>query len=165
MRARLLALALSWFMFGFAAASCGHAAYANTQLPTGIYPLIIDDDDGGVVDTFLMFYRRIRDSHVPVRLRGLCVSACTLVLILPKEQVCAEPTASLGFHLAAHFDGATRIYDPELTAVMVKRYYPAAVQKWLAERELKPSVIYMDYDTITSLGVFDPCPDSNQELK
>lgn len=117
-------------------------------------PFVIDDDDGGQVDTFIMWYARLKASGAPVVLRGICVSACTLVLTLPRDQVCVEPTASLGFHL---WSVGGKV-DPALTQATITRYYPPAVQTWLAGKKLADwPIAFMAAKEIVSLGILDPC--------
>ncbi len=125
----------------------GHAAE--------IKPVIIDNSPGGTIGTFATFYDALRGSGVPVVLKGICISACTLILELPKTQVCVEPTASLGFHLAVN--GETNTPDPEMTSALIWRYYPPAVQAWLATKQLSPAVIFMSAKEIVALNIFDPC--------
>lgn len=125
-----------------------HLSYAEVK------PLVIDNDDGGIVDSFIMWYERVRASGVPVRVRGLCVSACTIVTSLPRDQVCIEPTASFGFHLFA-FGGAP---DAGMTQAYIRRYYPAALQAWLKTKPaLTPNVMYMSAAEAVESGTILPC--------
>lgn len=130
-------------------------AIATSPVRAAPPPFVIDDDYGGIVDTFMMWYKRLADSGAPVVLRGICVSACTLVLRLPKSQVCVEPTASLGFHLWA----ASGKPDVSLTAAGVRRYYPIAVQEWLKKQEalLIWPITFMTAEEIVALGIFPAC--------
>lgn len=114
---------------------------------------VIDDDDGGVVDTFIMWYRRLLAGGQPVILRGMCVSACTFVLILPHDQVCVEPTASLGFHNAS----VNGRQEPGVTAVLAQRYYPAAVLAWLADKKMRDVPVFMHASEIIALGLYPAC--------
>lgn len=120
--------------------------------------LVIDDDEGGYIADHLKFYARIRDSGIPVRIRGLCVSACTLVLTLPYEQTCIEPTASLGFHAASAYGRINLDY----TRVLITRYYPQAVQDFIAawmdkNGALTDKVFYMSAAQAVELGVMRAC--------
>jgi hypothetical protein len=115
--------------------------------------VIIDDDGGGEVDTYLSWYQRLKASGVPVVLRGICESACGFVLMLPPKQVCVESTASLGFHLAT--SGHTPM--PDYSAALFRRYTPASVQHWLSDKTLTSMMIFMTADEIVSLGVFPAC--------
>lgn len=116
-------------------------------------PFVIGDDHGGDIDAFLMWYGRLRESGVPVVLRGICESACTFVLTLPREQVCVERGASLGFHHAT-VDGKN---EPEITAAVAARFYPPAVLKWLSDKKLRSVPIYLHAEAIVSLGIFPAC--------
>jgi hypothetical protein len=79
-------------------------------------PIVIGDDWGGSVDDHTKFLDYLKQSGVPVRVEGMCVSACTLVALgLPRAQVCALPSAFLGFHLAQ--TGGRP--NPELTEILI----------------------------------------------
>lgn len=126
-----------------------------------VRPLVIDNDDGGDVDTFIMWYERVRASGVPVRVRGLCASACTIVVSLPREQVCIEMTASLGFHLFA----VRGDFDPNATQAYIRRYYPIELQAWLkGQPALTPVVVYMSATEAIesdSMRLCDPLTDDD----
>lgn len=119
-----------------------------------VRPVVIGDDGGGNVATFVMWYKRLAESGVPVRVRGLCVSACTFVLMLPKSQVCVEPTASFGFHLATDGDDNA---DVPITAALIRRWYPESVRKWLVGKTLAERPIYMTAEEAVKLDVFPAC--------
>jgi hypothetical protein len=123
-----------------------------------VLPIVIDDEPGGLVQQSLDYYRTLKGAGVPVILRGMCVSACTFILMLPPEQVCIEPTSSLGFHLASNEDGKSL---PELTYALARRYYPQPVLDWLATKKLTQEVVYMDAATVVKLGIFPACGGSN----
>ena len=119
----------------------------------GTGAITIDDDFGGSVGTYKMWYERVKDSGVPVRVEGVCISACTLVFALPPEQVCVANTASFGFHLAS-INGEA---DPEFTQAMIRRFYPAPIRAWLASRRLEEKVIFLGGPAVVAMGVFKSC--------
>lgn len=121
-----------------------------------IKPIVLDNDPGGTISTFVAWFERVRDSGVPVVVRGICESACTLVLMLPREQVCVEPSASFGFHLAS--SGTKSL--PDYTAALIRRYYPPAVQQWLSTKKLTAEPIYMMADEVVALGIFPACAEA-----
>src|ERR1035437_7064537 len=119
--------------------------------------IVISDDSGGSVSDHVKFYNRIREAGIPVRIEGLCVSACTLVLELPRTQVCITSTASFGFHLAS--DGEP---NANLTDALIRRFYPPAVQAWIKDYtrlhgKLSERVIYMTIDEVMALNVLSEC--------
>lgn len=120
-----------------------------------VKPLIIDNDAGGNIAFFSMWYERVRDSGVPVRVRGMCDSACTIVLSLPHDQVCMERTASFGIHLASYNGDSA----PSLTGAMIRRWYPEPVRKWLIGQTLHEAPLYMTANTVVGLGIFPACED------
>lgn len=150
----------------FAIITSAHARSAMFLDPSEVgasHPgvITIGDTPGGMIDDFQFFFDTIRKSKVPVRVEGLCVSACTLVFSLPHEQVCVTDTASFGFHLASS-DGEHG--DPNLTAAMRRRFYPVALNTYIdgytkLHGELTLRVIYVSAATITKLGIFDFCKD------
>lgn len=116
--------------------------------------VVIDDDYGGNVGTYISWWNRVREAAIQVRYRGMCISACTIGLSLPREQMCVENTASFGFHLAT-IDGKG---DPEITAALIQRYYPQAVQEWLRTRRLTvEQVIFLSARQIVAMGVMPAC--------
>ena len=124
---------------------------------------MIDDSPGGEIDTFRSFYAALKNSRVPVILRGICVSACTLILMLPKSQVCVEPTALLGFHLASDGSGTPL---PEYTEALIRRLYPTAIRDWLKGQVLTiEHILWMPADEIVQLGVFSPCAPASAALQ
>ena len=128
-----------------------------------IQPVVIDDSPGGEIDTFRSFYAALKNSRVPVILRGICVSACTLILMLPKSQVCVEPTALLGFHLASDGSGTPL---PEYTEALIRRLYPKAIRDWLKGQVLTiEHILWMPADEIVQLGVFSPCAPGSAALQ
>lgn len=137
----------------FRIATAAILTYALLSSAAVARPVVINDDGGGNIRTFVMWYERIRDSGVPVVLRGICDSACTLVLTLPHDQVCVEPTASLGFHLASYSDEAA----PSLTGAMIRRWYPAKVREWLVGQTLHEAPLYMTAEEVVKLGIFAAC--------
>jgi hypothetical protein len=97
-------------------------------------PIIIGhsrrDHEGGVVEAFAAKYEKIKKSGRKVEIDGPCVSACTIVASLPKDQVCVTPRASLGVHLASDSD---EVVDVQYTDWAVKKYYPKALQDWIRQ--------------------------------
>jgi hypothetical protein len=136
-----------------AAALAACLTFASVSHAQVSKPIVIDDDDGGNVDNFLLWYGRLRASGTPVILRGICISACTFVLALPKSQVCVEPTASFGFHMAAINGKAV----PGMTGALIRRWYPEPVRRWLADKDLQEEPIYMSASEAVKLGVFPAC--------
>jgi hypothetical protein len=116
-------------------------------------PLIINGfDPGGEVGTYLLFWDRINLTGVPVVIDGACVSACTFVLgEVPPDRICVTPRASLGVHQARVND--SDVGDPGVTALLQTTFYPAWLQKWIAEWEaangkLTLQVVYIGYEDL-----------------
>lgn len=105
-------------------------AVAVALLPIGSQAEIVRRDMGGDLNQRVVQVEQMRAAGTPVRIEGLCVSACTLYLGLPNA--CVSPGAALGFHgprtrlpgiplPAADFE--------RLTQVMAN-YYPGAIREW-----------------------------------
>jgi|SRR6185437_14372438 len=95
--------------------------------------VVIGDDPGGEVHSFLQKYDRLRAAGTPVILDGECDSACTLVLTLPRGQVCAMPSAVLGFHGGSYIPGGP------IDLAMSRKWatlYPPSVRPYFEHREL-----------------------------
>lgn len=111
-------------------------------------------DPGGNVGEYLRWYRRLADAHIMAHIDGSCVSACTLVLAMPKDGACITQEARLGFHLAS----VNGLPDPVITQQLVDEYYPPAVQKWIKEHgPLQEAPIYMMGSEAISLGIMQEC--------
>lgn len=91
--------------------------------------VVIHNDEGGLVRNYLDKYDAMRESGTRIILAGDCVSACSLVLTLPKWQVCALPYARLGFHAASDNIGGPA--DLKATHEIAVLFYPRVVWKWL----------------------------------
>lgn len=118
--------------------------------------IVIGYDGGGLIGDYIKFTSYILNADIKVRITGACISACTLLLSLPKYQVCIEPDAKLGFHMAR--DAETGKVDPEATAQLIKMFYPLPVQKWIAEHgPLTIDPIYMEGSEAIKLGVLERC--------
>jgi UPF0716 family protein affecting phage T7 exclusion len=156
----LLAIAGSIALGGPAAsdASVTASVTANVAHSPRVKPVVIDDSGGGSVYDFIYFYEALKRSHVPVHLRGICISACGFVLMLPPSQVCVEPTASIGFHFASDPDNSGKqTVDPGITVALINRYYPKAIRKWLRTRKLGSRPIYLTAAELVAMGVFPAC--------
>jgi hypothetical protein len=68
-----------------------------TVAPSASATTRIDNDMGGPLGKYLLWFTRIRDSGERVIIDGNCYSACTLVTIIPRERVCVNPTRGAGF--------------------------------------------------------------------
>jgi len=98
----------------------------------------IGEDHGGRIGNYLLKYKLLSLSGEPVIIDGLCASACTMVLMLPKHQICATPRAVLGFHQAYDF-GTASIGGRMVSAAIPNReatdllfsYYPKPVHAWI----------------------------------
>lgn len=73
-------------------------------------------DGGGLLEDYVDRFNAIRLSGGTVRIDGMCLSACTLVTMLPAASICITPYAALGFHSA--YNGRTGEYASQGTGVM-----------------------------------------------
>ena len=156
---RWLLTFILWVLALLALIGAATAKPATSIMPLRtIKPVVIKSSNGGDIDTFVAWYTSLKESGIPVEVDGVCISACTLVLMLPKDQVCVRPGTVFGFHMA--WSGSPENYRPEpvITQHIIEKYYPPAVQKWLEDKELTVTKIdYMPYKEIVSLGVLDAC--------
>jgi hypothetical protein len=111
------------------------------------------DQHGGDVEEFAALYAAIRAEGQKVVIDGPCISACTIVASLPRDQVCITPRALFGVHLAVDDEGMP---DPAYTAWAVKTYYPSALQDWIARHGgLTDVPKWIEYRDL--LAIFRPC--------
>jgi len=84
-------------------------------------------DPGGSVVERMRTIELLRENNAKVRIDGLCISACTMLLSLPGA--CVAPYTTLGFHSAS--EGLGRM-SPFGNAI-IKSFYPPKVQQWVDE--------------------------------
>ena len=114
----------------------------------GVSPALaerITDDAGGLIDTYVQRFDRIRDAGERVVVDGQCLSACTLVLAeVPRERICVTPKAVFGFHSAWSYDGqGGEALDQQATRSMLV-IYPERIREWIrAHGGLHRQLIYL----------------------
>jgi hypothetical protein len=96
-------------------------------------PYVIQYDGGGRLDEYYQTYSALRQSGRPVRIDGMCMSACTMVAgLIPLERVCVTPYAVLAFHSAYRVSMFGAEHSSEGTR-MIWQTYPEAIRKILIE--------------------------------
>jgi hypothetical protein len=89
------------------------------------------DERGGRLDQHIERWKALAASGQDVEIGGLGPSACTLVLAhVPKERLCFNSLAVLGFHLARFPNGEPAI---EASRAMFNAY-PKDIRMWLQEK-------------------------------
>lgn len=95
----------------------------------------IRHDKGGDLRLYQIKARVARELKLNVIIDGLCASACTVLVQLPRSQVCATARAELGFHrvrLAKPVDnGAARLRRANHELM---RSYPVGIRNWIERR-------------------------------
>lgn len=109
--------------------------------------IIIGDDPGGRINTYAQKYDEIRHSGERVILTGRCLSACTIVLWLPPEQVCAMPGAVLGFHSVSDNNTGESI-SRAADAAVAGAFYPPKIFKWFMRGPLTQKLRYLKADHV-----------------
>lgn len=105
---------------------------------------VIDEDRGGRIGTYIDRYSVWRSSNDEVRVRGLCASACTILLsAIPKKRLCVTAKATFGFHAAWDLGERGQVVaSPEATQ-MLYAMYPRSVRRWItANGGLTPHMIF-----------------------
>lgn len=119
--------------------------------------VMIVDDRGGRIGTYIDKFEGIRNSGETVVIDGLCASACTIVLgAVPPERICVTPRAHLGFHAAwdAGPDGAP--VPNSVATNMLFSMYPETVQRWIDHHGgLTPTMIFLQGDELSQM--YKPC--------
>lgn len=102
----------------------------SAVLPGRLAAEVIRHDLGGDLDQRVAQVERLRAAGTPVRIEGLCVSACTLYLGLPNA--CVTPGAELGFHgPRTRLPGIPLPHaDFERQTRVMAGYYPGAIRDW-----------------------------------
>lgn len=107
--------------------------------------IVIKDNKGGMIGDFLAFKSFLERYEINVVFDGPCISACTILLLLPKERTCVTPNAQFMFHRAMH-------PDPEVEQAATEAiftYYPGWVQDFIVEKGgLTRNFIIMKYSDV-----------------
>src|SRR5271163_4775874 len=108
--------------------------------------VLIVNDPGGEVSSYVERFQEVRDSGERVVIDGPCLSACTLLTgIIPRDKVCVTSRAALGFHAASYYDDASRSLVPTKEGSrVVMRLYPPAIKAWIGRHGgLTPTLMFM----------------------
>ena len=97
--------------------------------PPAAEPIVIHNNRGGNVVQMIARRQELEASGRPVRITGLCNSACTMLVTLPNA--CLDPNASVGFH-APRLPG-TEIIPPIVDQLMAMHYRGGILRRWNAE--------------------------------
>jgi hypothetical protein len=100
---------------------------ADTTVVNAVY---VAGDRGGNVVTYGMKMLRLKQNRTQVRVTGACDSACTLLLALPKNQLCITQSASFNFHLPS----GSSVQGNKRAAKYLLKNYPGWVRRWIASR-------------------------------
>lgn len=124
----------------------------EADIPPRMDFALIENSPGGSVEAFKQTRDMLKQQKVEVRVKGYCVSACTLFLGL--EKICAYPNARFGFHsqFLMHPEvPGVRIYDStQLNALRAE--YPMDIQKWIDDNGgLKPDLIWLKGEELFKL--------------
>lgn len=88
-------------------------------------------DEGGLINDRGRAVHEIIGRGDPVRIKGLCLSACTMFLAVP--WVCVYPDAVLMFHGPRGVDGPVTDTEYSAGVVWMSRYYPDPLRQWFLE--------------------------------
>jgi ATP-dependent protease ClpP protease subunit len=139
----------------------GTALLAATVLLAGIgtsdAAILIMDDPGGRIGTYLTRYEGVRSSGERVIIDGYCASACTLVLgAIPHDRICVTPRARLMFHAAYDFGNDGRKITNAGATQSLYAKYPSAIQHWIDQQGgLTPRAILLSGRDLNAM--YQPC--------
>ena len=119
--------------------------------------VLIADDRGGQIGSYITKFQRLRSSGQSVIIDGLCASACTIVLgAVPHDKICVTSRAALGFHAAYDFGINGRTFTNREATMMLYSMYPTPVQRWIAARGgLTPQMILLRGQLLQAM--YQPC--------
>ena len=104
-------------------------------------PLYTNNDAGGSMEAARLKFLEWNQSGRRVVINGLCVSACTMVVILiPHDRICVTGAARLIFHAITRKkdDG---IVWPEMSTWFESKF-PSEFRLWLAQKQAFKSLEY-----------------------
>ncbi len=119
----------AWYLIAaFVACLAVPAAASNNTIH-------IRHDTGGDLRLYQIKAQVAREMKLRVVIDGLCASACTVLVQLPRAQVCATPRARLGFHRAALVrpvtNGHALVHRANYRLI---QSYPAGIRRWIDQR-------------------------------
>ena len=100
-------------------------------VPSSFAATRIRDDMGGSFGEYLLRFTGLRDSGERVIIDGKCLSACTLVTIIPKERICVTERAVLGFHASWIDDQTGKRPTTEEGTRALFELYPTTIRVWI----------------------------------
>jgi hypothetical protein len=108
----------------------------------------IIDDRGGFLFLYQHKWDKIALQHPNVRIAGICLSACTVLLgYVPRKNICVTEKGVLGFHLATM----------EFATKQLLEAYPDDIKAWLDEHGgLTHQVLWLQAPEI--FHFFQKCP-------
>lgn len=113
---------------GAAAAPAQTTATTPVAAPPAA-PLVIHDNRGGNVLQTMAQRAELIASGRPVRISGICDSACTMFITMPNA--CLAPDARVGFH-APRLPG-TQVIPPIVDQMMATTYRNGIRARWYGE--------------------------------
>jgi hypothetical protein len=108
----------------------------------------ISDDRGGFLFLYQQKWEKIALQHPNVRITGVCLSACTVLLgYVPRRNICVTEGGVLGFHLATM----------EFATKQLLEAYPDDIKEWLDQHGgLTHQVLWLQAPEI--FHFFQKCP-------
>jgi hypothetical protein len=108
----------------------------------------ITHDRGGFLFFYQQKWEKIALEHPNVRIAGVCLSACTVLLgYVPRKNICVTEKGVLGFHLATM----------EFATKQLLEAYPDDIKAWLDEHGgLTHQVLWLQAPEI--FHYFQKCP-------
>jgi len=105
----------------------------------------ISNDSGGLIDTYVQKFSRVRDSGERIVVDGQCLSACTLVLaMVPRERICVTPNAVFGFHSAWSYNAQGGEALNQQATQSMWNMYPERIRAWIRTNGgLHQNLIYL----------------------
>lgn len=112
--------------------------------------VVVVQDSGGIVSRYEDMVAKYISEGRRIEIRGMCSSACTLVLTSPNA--CVAKNGEAAWHQA--FDSETHDVLPQVTKRMIEKL-PPRLREYLdgrIQRDYTPATI-LGYEQLTALGV------------
>lgn len=123
--------------------------------------VLIQDDKGGLIETYIERYQALQASKAQVQIQGHCLSACTLILgLVDRDRVCVVPGATLGFHSAKV--RALQTYSASGTERLWS-IYPPDVRAKINARGWDGLSPHPEFLTFEGAEFYPPCTEGTQK--
>ena len=112
--------------------------------------IVLQYDQGGLMQQYIDLYRNIANAGMDVEIRGRCISACTqIMMFVPSKKICFDKRGTLEFHMARTSPDGKLRPSPIWTEWMWIQF-PENIRTWLKGKGWVEKATIENYWVLTS---------------